>query len=80
MKKIVSCEWLAKEIDSRIGYRDRERRGFWTSVEVRKVMESGGPNWRYSFNPGAVPTGFEKRWADVRAEFEAKFDVDSDAS
>ncbi len=78
MKKIVSREWLAKEIDSRMGYRNREGRGFWTSVEVRKkVTQSGQANWRYSFNPGAVPAGFEKRWADVRAEFESQFDVDA---
>jgi len=80
MKKIVSCEWLAKEIDKQMGCPDREERGFWTSVEVRKARKGNEPNWRYSFNSGAVPAGFEKRWAEVRAEFESKFDVDKDAA
>lgn len=47
---------------------------------MRKMTQGREPNWRYSFNPGAAPAGFEKRWAEVQAEFEAKFDVVKDAS
>jgi hypothetical protein len=74
MRSVVSKDWLRREIDAHMSA-GWDMTKFWTSVELRKRREEGGPNWRYSFNPGEVPAGFEKRWAEIRESFEASYEV-----
>ena len=78
MRKIVTKEWLAKEIDREMGHPRWEGRNFWTSVEIRKRREDGDPNWRYSFNAGEVPAGFVNHWEAVRKKFEDAYAVPED--
>jgi hypothetical protein len=78
MAEVVSAEWLAKKIDSELGFPFREGRGFWTSVERRRKPSSGESNWRYSFNPGAVPPGFEKHWQAIRTKFEERYALEEE--
>ena len=74
MREVVTKDWLRREIDAKMaGGWDTTK--FWTSVELRRNREEGGPNWRYSFNPGAVPSGFEKKWTAIRQKFEDIYDI-----
>jgi hypothetical protein len=61
MRKVVDANWLRREIDARMGYAPSDTRNFLTSVERCSDRDKDEPNWRYSFNPGEVPAGFEKR-------------------
>jgi len=79
MRKIVSEAWLIKEISAHMSEPEWDRSSFWTSVERRKSA-GDGPNWRYSFNPGSVPAGFEKRWESIRHKFEDNFNLEEENS
>jgi hypothetical protein len=78
MREKVSTEWLRKEIDARLGYPLWEGRNFWTSVERRKKRDDGEVNWRYSYNAGETPPGFDRNWQDVRKEYEERYELAND--
>jgi hypothetical protein len=47
---------------------------FW-ATPVRCARRGGGPNWRNSFDPAAVPKGYTEAWERIRRDFEARFDL-----
>jgi hypothetical protein len=79
MREIVTKEWLRAEINRKmVGGWDMTK--FWTSVEPRRrpKPQEGELNWRYSFNPGAVPAGFEKKWEAIRQKFEDAYNISTE--
>jgi hypothetical protein len=47
---------------------------FWARP-IRRKPRGDGPNWRFDFNPGAVPKGYTEAWERIRHEFEDKYDI-----
>ena len=44
-------------------------------VTVIVPFAAGGPNWRNSFDPAAVPKGYAEAWERLRPAFEGRFDL-----
>ncbi|MGA7711208.1 MAG: hypothetical protein WCA81_04850 [Rhizomicrobium sp.] len=77
MRKVVSEAWLRDEIAAHMSHPGWDPKTFWARP-LRCKPKDDGPNWRYSFNPGAVPAGFEKRWESIRSKFEDVYDIADD--
>ena len=65
MRKVVSEAWLRDEIAAHMSNPAWDPGTFWARPERRR-RQGDGPNWRYSFNAGAVPKGFVERWESIR--------------
>ncbi|MDP3738042.1 MAG: hypothetical protein Q8R02_11675 [Hyphomonadaceae bacterium] len=76
MRKVVSEAWLRDEIAAHMSDPVWDSKSF-AARPVRCRREGDGPNWRYSFNPAAVPKGFAERWKKVWPKFEV-FDMADD--
>ena len=74
MRKLVSEAWLKDEIAAHMSQPEWDPTKFWTRPE-RCARKGNGPNWRYSFNLGAVPHGFVKRWEAIQKRFEDSYDL-----
>lgn len=77
MRKVVSEAWLRDEIAAHMSDARWDPKTFWARPERRK-RSGDSPNWRYSFNPGAVPRGFVERWEGLRQKFEDSYDLQED--
>jgi hypothetical protein len=69
MAREVSEAWLRDEIAAHMS----DPRWDLYSIRARpkRIVGTGdGPNWKYDFNPAAVPLGFVERWEKIRAKFE----------
>jgi hypothetical protein len=79
MRKVVSEAWLRDEITAHMSDPAWDP----SRIQARPVYAKRtgeGPNWRYTFNEGAVPAGFKKRWEGIRAKFEATYDLAEEQS
>jgi hypothetical protein len=71
MRKVVSESWLRDEINAHMG-------GYVYGAGCRVVRSNGtgtGPNWRFSFNPAAVPAGYVANWERIRHKFEDAYNL-----
>ena len=71
MRKVVSEAWLRDEISAHMG-------GYVPAAGARPVRckrVGAGPNWRFSFNPAAVPAGYVANWERIRSKFEDVYDL-----
>lgn len=74
MRKKVSEAWLRDEISAHMSDPRWDPKTFWARPERRR-QQIDGPNWRYSFNAGAVPKEFVERWEAIRGKFEDSYDL-----
>jgi hypothetical protein len=74
MREVVSEAFLRSEISARMSQFSFGGGTFW-SAPVRCKRQGDGPNWRHSFNPGAVPAGYTAGWERIRPELEARYDL-----
>ena len=77
MRKVVSEAWLRDEISAHMAGHVLASGMFWARP-VRSESIDGGPNWRHSFNPGAVPAGYAAAWERIRHRFEDAYDMSED--
>jgi hypothetical protein len=73
-RKELSEAWLRDKIAAHMSDPRWDPKSFWARPEKRKRKDDG-PNWRYSFNPAAVPSGFVARWESIRTKFEDQYDI-----
>ena len=74
MREVVSEAFLRLAISARLANETMGTGTFW-ATPVRCARRGGGPNWRNSFDPAAVPKGYTEAWERIRREFEARFDL-----
>ena len=74
MRKIVSEARLGAEISAHMGAQVLGSGIFWARP-VRRKRVGDGPNWRHSFNEGAVPAGYTAAWNRIRHKFEDAYDL-----
>src|SRR5258708_27295398 len=74
MRQMVSEAWLRDEIEAHMSNPAWDPKTF-SARPQRCARKGAGANWKYSFNPGAVPKGFVDRWQEIRAKFEGAFDI-----
>jgi hypothetical protein len=74
MRKVVSEAWLRDEISAHMAGHVMGSGAFWARP-VRCKPAAGGPNWRHSFNEGAVPAGYTNAWNSIRHNFEDAYDL-----
>jgi hypothetical protein len=75
MRKVISEAQLRDEISARMNANPTFGTGtFWARPERCKRV-GDGPNWRYSFNPAAVPAGYVETWERVRPFLESQYDL-----
>jgi hypothetical protein len=74
MRKVVSEAWLRDEISAHMGAQVLGSGTFWARP-VRRKRVGDGPNWRHSFNEGAVPAGYTAGWERIRHKFEDAYDL-----
>jgi hypothetical protein len=77
MRKTVSEAFLRDEISAHMAGHVMSSGTFW-SRPIRCKRTGDGPNWRLSFNPGAVPAGYTAAWESIRPSFENQFDMADD--
>jgi len=74
MCKVVSEAWLRDEISAHMAEHVFGSGTFWARP-VRRKRVGNGPNWRHSFNEGAVPAGYTAAWNRIRHKFEDAYDL-----
>ena len=74
MREVVSKAFLRLVISARLANETMGAGTFWVSP-VHCARRRGGPNWRNSFDPAAVPKGYTEAWERIRPAFEARFDL-----
>ena len=75
MREIISEARLRDEISARMRANPTfGEEGFWARP-VRCKRVGDGPNWKYSFNPAAVPAGYSETWKRIRADLESRYDL-----
>jgi hypothetical protein len=75
MRKVVSEAFLRDEISARMSAEPSFAAGTFWARPIRCKRAGNGPNWQYSFNPGAVPAGYVAAWERVRVKLEAAYDM-----
>jgi hypothetical protein len=74
MRKVVSEAWLRDEISAHMAGHVLGSGIFWARpIRCKRVGDR--PNWRFSFNPAAVPPGYVAAWERIRHKFEDVYDL-----
>ncbi len=78
MREIVSEAFLRDAISARMMSEPSFGSGTFWARPMRCKRRGNGPNWRYSFNEGAVPARYTAMWERVRNELESRYDMADD--
>ena len=77
MRRVVSEAWLRDEISAHMAGHVLGSGTFWARP-IRCQRVDDGPNWRHSFNPGAVPAGYVAAWERIQHKFEDNYDLQAE--
>ncbi len=75
MREIISEARLRDEISARMNANPTFGSGTFWARPVGCKRVGAGPNWRYSFNPAAVPAGYSEAWERIRPSLESRYDL-----
>jgi hypothetical protein len=75
MRAIVPEAFLRDAISARMAAEPSIGEGIFWARPVRCKRKGDGPNWRHSFNPGAVPAGYTAAWERIRHKFENEYNM-----
>ena len=75
MRELISEARLRDEISARMNANPTFGAGTFWARPMRCKRVGDGPNWRYSFNPAAVPAGYVQAWERIRPTLESQYDL-----